>query len=55
MREMFSAYYPLSEEQFKALWNEASIILDTNVLFGLYRYSQETSNELLGLFCLGSA
>ena len=26
------------------------LVFDTNVLFGLYRYSQETSDELLALF-----
>lgn len=44
----FFEYYILSDkERIKRIWNEAIIVLDTNVLLNLYRYSEDSKNNLL--------
>jgi sugar-specific transcriptional regulator TrmB len=50
MKNKFFEYYPLKEEQFDQLWKEALFVFDTNVLLNLYRYTLETSNELIRIF-----
>lgn len=47
MRSKFPGYYTPTEDQFKTLHREATIVLDTNVLLDLYRYSDETVKALL--------
>ena len=47
MKELFRGYYSLTDEELKEIWNKGFISIDTNVLFNLYRYSDETRNELL--------
>lgn len=47
MREKFWGYFPLTKDEFKAIWNESYIILDTNILLNLYRYSKSTQEILL--------
>lgn len=49
MKKVFSAYYPPTQEELQLLWKSAVFALDSNVLLNLYRYSQATSNELIGL------
>jgi len=49
MRKTFPGYYRPAEEEFYALWNTCLFVLDANVLLNLYRYSQETSDELIGI------
>ncbi len=47
MKKIFPGYYRPTEEDFSNLWNSCLFVLDANVLLNLYRYSQETSNELI--------
>ena len=42
MRNMSQAFYTPTEDEFKALWDNALIVLDTNSLLNLYRYSENT-------------
>lgn len=49
MKASFSGYYPPSTEQYGRLWNEAIIVLDTNVLLNLYRLPTVARDELLGV------
>ncbi|NHF74383.1 PIN-like domain-containing protein [Paracoccus xiamenensis] len=37
MRSEFSEFYPLSENDLKVLWKNATIVLDANVLLNIYR------------------
>lgn len=46
MRARFRQYYTPSEADFDALLAAAIIVLDTNVLFNLYRTSEKTADEL---------
>jgi hypothetical protein len=46
MRKLFRGYYQPSSEEFKNLWENGSIVLDTNVILNFYRYSEKTSNDL---------
>lgn len=47
MRDMFNGYIPYTEDEFKQLWDEATIVLDANVLLNLYRYSKSTQEQML--------
>jgi len=47
MRNKFPGYYNPSESDFKKLWSEGIFIFDTNVLLDLYRYSEETVENLI--------
>ena len=47
MKKIFPGYYRPTEEEFSNLWNSCLFVLDANVLLNLYRYSQETSDELI--------
>ena len=50
MKNKFFEYYILSdEERIKRIWDDAIIVLDTNVLFNLYRYSEDSKDNLLGV------
>lgn len=40
-------YYRPTKEEFDELWKECKFIFDTNVLFKLYRYSQDTREDFL--------
>jgi PIN like domain len=42
-------YYPPSPDFYETLWKECIFVFDANVLLNLYKYSQPTSDELLGL------
>ena len=42
----FEGYYP---PDFNKLWNEAVFVFDTNVLLDLFRYSQNSRKDLLGI------
>jgi hypothetical protein len=43
----FRHYYPLTQTELDNLWDTGLIVLDTNVLFNLYRFSLGTRTELL--------
>lgn len=47
MKNKFWEYYPIKDEEIKDLWEQAIFIFDTNVLFNLYRYSDDTSKEFI--------
>lgn len=49
MKKAFFEYYQKSEEEIKKLWEEGLFIMDANALLDLYRYSSETSNDLLSI------
>lgn len=47
MKTLFPGYYKPSELEFKNLWKEGTVVFDTNVLFDLYRVSDETAQVLI--------
>ncbi|TWA87129.1 hypothetical protein FBY14_110170 [Azospirillum brasilense] len=47
MKSLFKEFYPLTDSEYKALWREGIIVLDTNVLLRLFRYKEQTANDLL--------
>lgn len=47
MQENFSWYFPLNKNEIEALWEEAILTVDANVLLDLYRYHESTRNALL--------
>ena len=47
MRDRFPGYYRPTEEEFAALWEQALIVPDTNVLLTLYRLPVATRSQLL--------
>ncbi|MFB9309762.1 hypothetical protein BJY17_000782 [Agromyces hippuratus] len=42
MKDRFRGYYPPTDDELKRVWAEATIVLDTNVLLGLYGQSPST-------------
>jgi hypothetical protein len=49
MKHIFPGYYRPTKEKLAELWKKSLFALDANVLLNLYRYSPETSTELLGI------
>jgi hypothetical protein len=49
MKDRFHGYYRPTDEEFDALWEDALIVVDANVLLNLYSYSHETREEFLQL------
>lgn len=47
MKTKFMEHYSLNEREFSALWRDAIIVFDTNILLNLYRYSATTRNEFI--------
>ncbi|GLF90016.1 hypothetical protein Saga11_12750 [Bacillus safensis] len=47
MREKFREFY--FDKDDNKIWEESTIVLDTNVLLNLYRYTKETSDQIIGL------
>ena len=47
MRDTFLGYYSPDEEQVSELLKSCIVVLDTNVLLGLYRYPKTASEDLL--------
>jgi len=52
MKDMFAGYYSPQEDQLEALWSEALIVLDTNVILDLYRLPQDAQRQLFNLLDL---
>lgn len=50
MRNSIQEYLDFTEEEKQNLWNQATIIFDTNVFLNLYRYSAKTRELLLLAF-----
>jgi len=49
MKENFIGYLRKTDDELKALWNDALISFDANVLLNLYRYSNETRKQIIKL------
>ena len=47
MKNKFKGYYKPTEAKIKTIWDRGFISIDANVLLNLYRYSDDTRNELL--------
>ncbi|WP_226619857.1 PIN-like domain-containing protein [Cytobacillus firmus] len=46
MKKTFRSFYGFSEDEFKHLWDNSIFVFDANVLLNLYRYSEDTRNDL---------
>lgn len=46
MAELFPGFYERTDKEFSALWEEATLVLDTNMLLNVYRYQEETRERL---------
>ena len=46
VRDLFAEYYPLTDAQVEECVVRGTIVLDTNVLLGLYRFSTEERKTL---------
>lgn len=49
MKERFKEYIAPTEEEKRTIWENATIVFDTNILFNLYRYTAETRDDLLAV------
>ncbi|UOQ90163.1 PIN-like domain-containing protein [Agromyces endophyticus] len=49
MKSRFRGYYPPSHDELAELWNDGVVILDTNALLNLFRYTADTRNSFLTL------
>ena len=47
LREMFKGYTRYSTEEYKRIWDNALVVVDTNILLNLFRYSKETKEEVI--------
>lgn len=47
MRDAFPGYYPPTEEEMVEIWEEGLVVLDTNALFNLFRYTRRTRESFL--------
>jgi len=45
MEELFPGFYDRTEEELSMLWQEATLVLDTNMLLNVYRYREKTSER----------
>lgn len=46
MTEMFKGYSDYSEDEYKNIWENSIIVVDSNILLNFYRYSEETRNNI---------
>lgn len=49
MKEKFFEYYPFTQAELLALWQDSFLVLDTNILLNLYRYTESSRNDILGI------
>lgn len=47
MKHLFPGYYRPTDDEFAALWKEATFVFDTNVLLNLYRFQEQTRDKLV--------
>jgi hypothetical protein len=47
LRNKFAGYHRPTKDEFDALWKQSTIVLDTNALLNLYRYSVDARNDFL--------
>lgn len=50
MKNLFRGYYRPTEDELKDIWANCLFVPDANVVLNLYRYSQRTREELMGIF-----
>lgn len=50
VRSLFPGYYAPSEDEIARMWRDGLIVPDANVLLTLYRFSDRTRDELIGIF-----
>lgn len=48
MRSSYFAHYPPTQDEFDRLWTSGLIVVDTNALLSLYRYTPDTRDDFLG-------
>ncbi len=46
MIELFKGYLDYSENEYKNIWKDAMIVVDSNILLNFYRYSEDTRNKI---------
>ena len=49
MKDLFPGHFKESEENLREVWDSCIFVFDANILLNLYRYSDATRNEFLGL------
>lgn len=49
MKEYFFEYYPMSQVELSSFWQDSLLVLDTNVLLNLYRYTEPSRKDILGI------
>lgn len=49
MRDQFPGYFPPRPDEFAELWQDGLVVLDTNALLNLYRYSTSTRSDFLDI------
>jgi hypothetical protein len=49
MKKSFPGYFVLSDKEYDDLWEKCIFCMDANVLLNLYRYSQQTRDELISI------
>ncbi len=49
MKKTFPGYFPPTKTQADRLWETCHFAVDTNILLNLYRYSDATRNEFIGV------
>ncbi|WP_339134730.1 MAG: PIN-like domain-containing protein [Candidatus Electrothrix sp. GW3-4] len=49
MKNLFPGYFRESQENLREIWDSCIFVFDANILLNLYRYSDTTRNEFLGL------
>ena len=47
MKNAIREYIPLTEKQKKELWKNATFVFDTNILLACYKYTKQTSEEII--------
>jgi hypothetical protein len=50
MRDIFPGHYRPNAAVFRALWKDATVALDANVLLNLYRYPAPARDDLIAAF-----
>ncbi len=49
MKSLFPGHYPHSEDESDRIWKESVVVLDTNAVLNIYRYTPKTREAYLGL------
>lgn len=49
MKEKFFEYYPMTQKELSTFWEKSLLVLDTNVLLNLYRYTEPSRKDILGI------